>query len=61
VGIMAVVREFWDRLGVRKAVIVTRPGIDFPAMMAAALAQDPMLPFRAFASYEDAMNWLAEP
>jgi hypothetical protein len=61
VGIMTVVREFWDRLGVRKAVIVTKPGVDFPAMMATALAEEPTLPFRAFTSYDDAMTWLAEP
>jgi hypothetical protein len=60
-GIMAVVREFWDHLGVRKAVMVTGLRVDFPAMMAAALAQEPMLPCRAFSSYDDAMAWLAEP
>ena len=27
-------------------------------MMAAPLAQEPMLPFRAFSSYDDAMTWL---
>ena len=60
VGIMAVVREFWSQLGVRRAAIVTRPGIDLPAMMAHALAEEAHLPVRAFTSYEDAMMWLRE-
>src|ERR687885_338397 len=40
VGIIAVVREFWMPLGVRRAAMVTRPGIDVPAMVAHALADD---------------------
>jgi hypothetical protein len=59
VGIMAVVREFWSKLGVRCAAIVTRPGIDLPAMVADALAQDAHLPLRAFTSYSDAIEWVA--
>ena len=60
VGIMTVVREFWAKLGVRRAAIVTRPGIDSPAMVAHALAEDAQLPVRAFSSYDDAMTWLRE-
>jgi hypothetical protein len=60
IGIMAVVREVWSTMGVRRAAIVTRPGIDVPAMVADALAQDAAIPLRAFTSYEDAMEWLAE-
>jgi hypothetical protein len=60
VGIIAVVRQFWDALGARRAAIVTRPGIDLPAAVAHALAEDEHLPLRAFNSYEDALAWLAE-
>lgn len=59
-GIIAVVREFWSQLGVRRAAMLTRPGIDVPAMMAAALAEDEDLPLRAFTSYDDAVSWLRE-
>jgi hypothetical protein len=58
VAIIAVVREFWDRLGARRAAIVTRPGIDNPAMVAHALADHEHIPLRAFTSYEDAVAWL---
>jgi hypothetical protein len=37
IGIIAVVREYWDRLGAHRAAIVTRPGIDDPALVAHAL------------------------
>ena len=60
VGIIAVVRQFWEQLGVHRAAIVTRPGIDFPAVMAEALAEDEHLPLRVFTSYEDATRWLTE-
>ena len=60
IGIMAVVREFWQRLGVRRAAIVTRPGIDDPAVIAQALAEDEHLPLRAFTAYDDAVRWLRE-
>jgi hypothetical protein len=60
VGIMTVVRAFWSQLGVRRAAIVTRPGIDVAAMVADALAQDAQMPLRAFTSHDDAMAWLAE-
>jgi hypothetical protein len=58
VAIIAVVREFWDRLGAHRAAIVTRPGIDNPAMVAHALADHEHIPLRAFTSYEDAVAWL---
>ena len=58
VGIIAVVREFWGRLGAHRAAIVTRPGIDNPAMVAHALADHEHLPLRAFTSYDDALAWL---
>lgn len=60
VGIIAVVREFWGPLGARRAAIVTRPGIDNPAMIAHALADYEHLPLRAFTSYDDALKWLHE-
>ena len=60
VGILAVVREFWAELGVRRAAIVTRPGIDGPAVVAEALAEDGHIPLRAFTSYDDAVDWLQE-
>jgi hypothetical protein len=60
VGIMAVVRELWSSLGVRRAAIVTRPGIDLPAMVAHALAEEAHLPVQSFTSYDDAMMWLRE-
>ena len=58
VGIIAVVRKFWPQLGVSRAAMVTRPGIDVPAMMAAALADEEQIALRAFTSYEEAMGWL---
>ena len=57
-GIIAVVREFWATLGVRRAAILTRPGIDIPATIAHALAEDERIPLRAFTSYDDALEWL---
>ena len=59
-GIMAVVGEFWQQLGVRRAAIVTRPGIDFPAVIAEALADEEQIPLRAFTLYDDAVKWLRE-
>jgi hypothetical protein len=58
VGIVAVVQAMWERLGVRRAAMVTRPGVDLPAVVAHALAEDANLPLRAFTSYEDAVAWL---
>lgn len=60
VGIIAVVRDFWERLGARRAAIVTRPGMDLPAAVAEALAEDEHLPIRAFSAYDDALAWLTE-
>ena len=60
VGIIKVVRAFWEKLGVRRAAIVTRPGIDIPATVAHALAQSEDIPLRAFPSYDDAVSWLRE-
>jgi hypothetical protein len=57
-GIIAVVRQMWTPLGVRRAAMVTRPGIDVPASVAHALAEDQNMPLRAFTSYEDAIEWL---
>ena len=57
-GIIAVVQEFWGRLGANRAAILTRPGIDIPATVAHALAEDERLPLRAFNSHEDAVRWL---
>jgi hypothetical protein len=59
-GIIAVVRQMWTTLGVRRAAMVTRPGIDVPAAVAHALAEDENMPLRAFTSYDDAMGWLAD-
>lgn len=60
VGIISVVREFWEQLGVHRAAIVTRPGIDFPAVIAQALADDQELPLRVFTALDDAKRWLRE-
>jgi hypothetical protein len=60
IGIIAVIREFWGALGARRAAIVTRPGIDDPAVMAHALADNEHIPLRAFTSYDDAVSWLRE-
>ena len=57
-GIIAVVREFWPVLGVRRAAMVTRLGIDTPATVAEALAQDERVALRAFTSYDDAVEWV---
>jgi hypothetical protein len=59
-GIIAVVRQMWAPLGVRRAAMVTRPGIDVPAAVAHALAEDENMPLRAFTSYDDAVSWLSE-
>lgn len=58
VGIIRVVREFWPQLGARRAAMVTRPGIDAPAMIAEALAGDEQMPLRAFTSFDEAVQWL---
>ena len=60
IGIIAVVREFWDRLGVHRAAIVSRRGVDNPAVIAHALAYDQQIPLRAFPSYDEAVAWLQE-
>jgi hypothetical protein len=59
-GIIALVREFWEQLKVHRAAIVTRPAIDAPAMIAHALAEDQRIPLRAFNSYDDALAWLKD-
>jgi len=60
-GIIGVVRALWPRLGVKRAAMVTRPGIDVPAVIAHALAEDEQMPLRAFDSYDDALAWLTAP
>jgi hypothetical protein len=60
IGIIGVVREFWDRLGVHRAAIVSRRGVDHPAVIAHALAHDQRIPLRAFPSYDEAVAWLQE-
>lgn len=60
VGIIAVVKQFWGALGAHRAAIVTKPGIDVPALIAEALAGDEDIPLRAFTSYDDAVSWLQE-
>ena len=58
IGIIAVVREFWDLLGVQRAAMVTRFGIDAPATVAEALAEDQRVALRAFRSYDEAVAWV---
>lgn len=59
IGIVAVVRKFWDVLGVARAAIVTRSGgIDYPAVIAQALASDEHIALQAFSSYDEAVGWL---
>ena len=60
VGIIAVVREFWPQLGVRRAAIVTRPGpaVDLPAVVAHALAGAEQIPLEVFTSYDEAVSWI---
>jgi hypothetical protein len=60
VGIIGVVREFWEQLGVHRAAILTRPGIDFPAVIAQALADDQEMPLRVFTAIDDAKRWVRE-
>lgn len=60
IGIMAVVREFWGQLGVRRAAIVTGHSIADPAVIAHALAEESHIPLRAFSSYDDAVRWVRE-
>ena len=59
-SILAVVKGAWDVLGVHRAAIVTRRGIDLPASVAHALAELEGIPLRAFSSYEEAVKWLKE-
>jgi len=59
-GILVVVKQVWDVLGVHRAAIVTRRGIDLPASVAHALAEIDGIPLRAFSSYDDAVRWLNE-
>ena len=59
-GIIGVVREFWATLGTSRAAIVTGHGIDYPALIAEALADDEQLALRAFTSYDEAVSWLNE-
>ena len=58
IGIIAVVREFWPRLGTHRAAMVTRQVIDVPAAIAEALASDERMPLRAFTSYDEALEWV---
>ena len=58
IAIVAVVREFWDVLGVRRAAMVTRLRIDTPATVAEALAEDHRVSLRAFTSYDEAVAWV---
>ena len=58
IGIIAVVREFWPRLGTHRAAMVTRQVIDVPAVIAEALASDERMPLRAFTSYDEALEWV---
>ena len=58
IGILTVVREFWEVLGVRRAAMVTRLAIDTPAIVAEALAQDQRVALRAFTSYDEAVAWV---
>lgn len=60
IGIISVVREFWERLGVHRAAIVTGTAINDPAVIAHALADDQRIPLRAFTSYDDAVSWLQQ-
>ena len=59
-GIIAVVRELWNTLGVRRAAMVTRARVDIPAVMAHALAESEGIPLRTFTHIEEALAWLAE-
>jgi hypothetical protein len=62
IGIVTVVRKFWSVLGVARAAIVTRPGtVDYPAVVAQALAEDQHIALQAFPSYDDAVAWLNDP
>ena len=58
IAIIGVVREFWGQLGAHRAAIVTRRGIDNPAMVAHALADLEDIPLRAFSALEDALVWV---
>jgi len=58
IAIIGVVRDFWGKLGAHRAAIVTRPGIDNPAMVAHALADHQHIPLRAFSAIEGAVAWV---
>lgn len=60
IDIITVVREFWAPLAVHRAAVLSRPGIDPPALVAHALAEDQRLPLRAFTSYDEAIAWLTD-
>ena len=59
-AIVAVVREYWTKLGAHRAAIVTRRAGSDPAVIAHALAEYEHLPLKAFNSYDEAMAWLRE-
>lgn len=62
VEILAVIREFWERLGVHRAAVLTGRGSDDgPAMVAEALATSDEMPIRAFTDYEEALRWIQGP
>lgn len=59
-GIIDVVRQFWEPLNVRRAAIVTGPVESDPAVIAHALADADDIPLRTFTTYDDALAWLRE-
>src|SRR5262249_21549383 len=60
VRIMEAVRRFWPRLQPSRAAILTGVVIDPAALAAHALADADGLPVCAFASQDEAVDWLAE-
>lgn len=61
IGSVAIVREFWNRLGVRRAAIITGPVIDNPTLIISALADHYEIPIRVFGSDAEARSWLESP
>ena len=60
VRLMAVVRRFWPHLQPSRAAIVTPFHADAAALVALAVADTEVLPFRLFSSYDEAIEWLRQ-
>jgi hypothetical protein len=59
-GTVDVIRQFWAEGKLGRIAVVMREGDDIPAQLAEALADSRQIPWRAFSSYDAALEWLRE-